>query len=342
MARTGAAGATGDEIDAVLHAELAGDVAVALGSLDAELAQRPGTFPAPDGEDRAVELSFANALWPQRGFPFLDAFLEGLGTRFGAGLHVVDYVEDHEGARRAINGWVDDETAGRIPELVPDGVLTTTTRLVLTNALYLNAPWAHPFDPGATSPVPFHRLDGTTTPVPTMHLGADLAYAAGDGWQAVELPYLGDELAMVVVVPDAGGFDAVEADLDPVLVDAVAAALEPRAVDLALPAWEQRTQASLEDPLVALGMPTAFSDGADFSAMSPEPLAITDVVHEVFVAVDEAGTEAAAATAVVVGETAAPAEPVELVIDRPFLYWIVDRTTGALLFLGRVVEPDAG
>jgi serpin B len=145
---------------------------------------------------------------------------------------------------------------------------------------------------------------------------------------------------MVVVVPDAGSFDAVEAQVGAALVPDVGASLESRIVDLALPSWEYRTHVALEDQLVALGMPSAFSGEADLSAMSPEPLAITDVLHEVFVSVDEAGTEAAAATAVVVGETAAPAiDPVTLVVDRPYLYWIVDRPTGALLFLGRVLDP---
>jgi serine protease inhibitor len=343
MTRAGAAGVTADEMDRVLHAELLDDLHLAFGSLDAELATRPASFPGDGGPDRELELSFGNAVWPQRGLDLRDPFLETLATAYGAGVRVVDYVEETEEARLAINGWVGEQTRARIPELIAPDVLSSQTRLVLTNAVYLQAPWQHPFDVERTDDAPFTRLDGTDVDVPTMHVSADLAYRAGAGWQSVVLPYLGGDLVMVVVVPDAGTFETFEAALDAATLTAIDAGLATRTVELALPRWEQRTQVSLADPLARLGMPSAFAADADFSAMSPEPLAITDVLHEVFASVDEAGTEAAAATAVVIGETAAePTEPVTLSIDRPFVYWIVDRPTGATLFLGRVLDPSAG
>jgi serpin B len=340
MTRAGAAGATADEMDIVLHATDLPDLHAGFGSLDAALAERTGTFDLPGGEPVELELSFGNAIWPQAGFPFEDPFLEILAGHYGAGVQAVDYVGDTEGARQAINGWVAGETRDRIPELIPPDVLSALTRLVLSNAVYLNAPWLHPFDEAGTGDAAFELLDGATVTAPLMHLDESLPYGAGDGWQAVELPYAGGELAMVVLVPDAGSYETTEAELGPALIASVGAALAGRQVDLRLPSFELRSQLDLSDPLRALGMPTAFTDGADFSAMSPEPLEISDVLQEVFVSVDEKGTEAAAATAVVMDLTAAPADdPVTLVVDRPYLFWITDRETGAVLFLGRVLDP---
>lgn len=341
MTRVGAAGETAAEMDEVLHATAIDDLSVAFGSLDGVLATRPGEFPSPDPEGDALvlELSFGNALWPQTGFPFDDEFLATLAEQFGAGVNVVDYVADAEGARQLINEWVADRTADRIPELLQPGVVDAMTRLVLTNALYLNAPWEEPFEESATSDETFTLLDGATVTVPMMRMEEDLGYLGGDGWQAVRLPYVGGDLSMIVLVPDVGSFADVEAGLAASLLAEVADGLSSRTVRLGLPRWEYRTQLGLNDPLRALGMEQAFDDRADFSAMSPEPLVVSEVVHEVFVSVDEEGTEAAAATAVVMAETAMPVDVVELTVDRPFLYWIVDEPTGAVLFLGRVLDP---
>ncbi len=340
MARAGAEGQTGTEIDSVVHASEASDLHAALGSLDGELATREGTFPVPDADPVELELRFANAVWPQNGFPFEDEYLDLLATRYGAGVYTVDYAQDAAGARDAINGWVSDQTRERIPELIPEGVVDALTRLVLTNALYLKAPWLHPFQEGGTSPGPFTQLDGTTVNVPLMGLDAGLDYATGDGWQAVRLPYIGGELAMVVAVPDAGGFDDVDSAFDTQFFTEVESSMEASQVRLRLPRWEFRSQLPLNSTLQDLGMTTAFTPEADFSGLSSERLSITDVIHEVFIAVDEEGTEAAAATAVVIGETSAPGNVVELTVDRPFHFWIVDQPTGTILFLGRVLEPE--
>lgn len=341
MARAGADTVTATEMDAVLHAQAVLDLAAGFGSLDAALAERPAVFPVPEGDALELELSFGNAVWPQVDFPFEDAYLELLARHYGAGVQAVDYAGDTEGARQAINGWVADQTKDRIPELIPAGVLSGLTRLVLTNAVYLKAPWLHPFDSGGTADGPFALLDGSTVQVPLMRVTDGFGHATGPGWEAIGLPYMGEELAMIVAVPDPGTFEQFETDFDADSIAEIAGALEQRQVRLRLPSWEFRTQIGLNQPLKDLGMVTAFSDDADFSGLSPEALAITDVLHEAFIAVDEDGTEAAAATAVVIGETSAPEEPLEVTVDRPFLFWIVDQPTGAVLFLGRVTDPTA-
>ena len=340
MTRAGAAGDTAVEMDAVLHADRAGDLHAAFNALEAALATRPGEYPFGDTTVE-LELSTANALWGQAGFDLEPAFLDRLAAEYGAGMRLVDYIDAREQARTAINAWVAGETNDRIPELIADGVLNERTRLVLTNAIYLKAPWLHRFDEGATAPAPFLRLDGTAVEAELMHLGASMRYGAGDGWQAVELPYVGEALSMLAIVPDAGTFDDFESTLDGETVQAVVDGLTGAHVQLGFPRFEFRTQAKLKPALAELGMPVAFTDAADFSLMSPEPLLIQDVVHEAFIAVDEEGTEAAAATAVIVGVTSAPAVSVELTVDRPFLFVIRDNETGAILFMGRIVDPTA-
>ena len=340
MTRAGAAGVTAEEMDGVLHADELDDLHAAFGSLDAVLAERPGTFEIPGEDPVELEVSFGNAVWPQTDFPFEDPFLEALARNYGAGVNVVDYINETEAARDAINDWVADQTRDRIPELIPQGVLSTLTRLVLTNAVYLNAPWRYPFEEDLTADGPFTLLDGSTVDVPLMRLAENLAYGADEGWEAVRLPYVDGNLSMVVLVPDAGSYASVADGFDEELIGTVDAALSFRQVQLAMPSFEFRTQSNLNDALKALGMPTAFTEEADFSAMSSESLAITDVLHEAFISVDEEGTEAAAATAVIVGETSAP-EPVAMTIDRPYLFWIVDEPTGAVLFLGQVLDPTA-
>ncbi len=341
MTRAGAAGETLRQMSAVLHTDETGALDDGLNAIDLALAKRAGEYEV-NGEKVQLELATANQLWAQLEFPFEAPFLDTLATRYGAGMRLLDYVTKTEESRETINKWVSDRTRERIPELIPQGVITPDTRLVLTNAIYLKAPWRFPFEKSLTAAAPFTTLDGTEIQTDLMHLNESLRYAQGDGYQAVELPYADGSLSMLVLVPDAGQFEAVEARLaDGVLGDAVEG-LAPAAVDLALPKFEFRTKAGLKDPLMELGMPIAFEGGAaDFTRMSPrgKDLYIQDVIHEAFISVDEVGTEAAAATAVVVGETSAPVDIVDLTVDRPFVFAIRDNETGALLFLGRVLDP---
>ncbi|MBM3695380.1 MAG: serpin family protein [Actinobacteria bacterium] len=343
MTYAGARGETAAQMAEVLRFDLADEALhAAFNALDQELASRNRVEPTrDDGIERKVQLSIANSLWGQQGFTFVPEFLDTLAADYGAGMRLVDYVAATEAARRAINEWVAEQTNDRITDLIPEGVLSEMTRLVLTNAVYLDATWSSIFEKDATYDAPFFRLDGSEVTVPTMHQQSFFRYAAGEGWQAVELPYVGEELAMVLLVPDAGRFPEVEGLLGAGLLDEVVAGLAGVEVNLALPKFEFRFKASVADLLKAMGMPTAFDPGAaDFSGMSAEDrLFISDVIHEAFIKVDEEGTEAAAATAVIIDLTSAPIEVMELSVDRPFLFSLYDRTTGQVLFLGRVLDP---
>ena len=343
MTRAGAAGETLTQMSDVLHADEAGDLDAGLNAIDQALAKRPGEYRWFD-KTVELELATANQLFGQVDYLFNDAFLDRLASQYGAGLRLVDYIKKTEEARESINTWVSDQTKERIPELIAEGVLNSDTRLVLTNAIYLKAPWMNRFDAEATKEEPFTRLDGSTVQAQMMRQSEQLRYTKGDGFEAVELPYIDGSLAMLVVVPEPGALPAFEADFDSPVLSRIVDALGPVQVELGFPKFTFRTQASLKDALIAMGMPVAFEGGlADFSAMSPDGknLYIQDVVHEAFIAVDEDGTEAAAATAVVVGRTSAPVDIVKLTVDRPFLFFIRDNETGAILFMGRVVDPAA-
>jgi serpin B len=286
----------------------------------------------------------ANSLWAQNDEVFEKLFLDTLAANYGAGIRLVDYKQAAEDARTAINEWVAEETEDKITDLIPQGALDALTRLVLVNAVYLDATWASPFSKDATYDGRFTPLAGDAVTVPMMNQSASFAYAEGDGWQAVELPYARDELAMLVVVPDEGRFAEIEGQLQDGLFDEAAGALAPVGeVELALPKFEFRTNASLSDALRALGMETAFDPlTADFSGMTKqERLYISDVIHEAYIAVDEEGTEAAAATAVIMRVASAVMEPKQLIVNRPFLFALRDIDTGAMLFMGRVTDPSA-
>jgi serpin B len=341
MARAGAHGQTAAEMDAVLRDLGTDGHAGWVAALDSLLNARTGSFPDGSGNTQDVKLRIVNAPFAQRGFALEAPYIAALGERFGAGLRLVDYVKATEAARQAINGWVNEQTERRIPELLAEGTVDDLTRIVLVNAIYLKAAWQTPFDDGATAPAPFTRLDGSTVSVPMMHLGGELPFASGTGWQAVELPYVGGKLSMVVVVPDDLG--AFEKTLDDKVLVAIVDGLAMRDVSvLGLPKFGAETKVELAKVLSALGMPTAFTDRADFSGISTqEPLLIDAVIHQANIDVDEHGTEAAAATAVVVRGVSLPIDTVSLIVDRPFLFALRDVETGAVLFLGRVADPSA-
>jgi serpin B len=345
MTREGARGTTAKEMDEVLSVVDAAALGPSMNALDQALASRSGPRPAPSGEGSVdVVLAIANSLWGQRDTPWEQPFLDRLAELYGAGLRLTDFKTAAEDARHDINAWVSDRTGGRIADLLPAGTLDALTRLVLVNAVYLKAPWLTPFEETATTPEPFTRLDGTSPAVPMMHSRGQLAYATGDGWQAVDLPYAGYELTMTVLVPDAGRLAGVEEQVAPALLDAVVGRQAVRDVELGLPRWNTSTAFPLADALRAAGMPTAFdADDADFGGMTTaEQLYLSAVQHQADITVDEAGTEAAAATAAVIATTSAPVEPpVRLVVDRPFLFLIRDVPTGTLVFVGRVADPTA-
>ena len=309
--------------------------------LDIELGSRGEGAKGKDEE--GFRLNIVNAIWGQEGYKFLSEFLDVLAENYGAGLRILDFANAPEESRITINNWVSDQTEGRIEDLIPLGAIHALTRLVLTNAIYFNAAWQYPFEEEATMDGPFYLLDGSKVTVPMMKQTESFGYAEGDGYQAVELPYDGRELSMVILLPEAGQFEAFGGSLNTQEVGAILKELEFRRLTLTMPKFEFESDFSLGETLAAMGMPDAFLWGvADFSGMTGNrDLFIGDVIHKAFVSVDEAGTEAAAATAVVMPTVGPPEEPVDVTIDRPFVFLIRDIETGTILFVGRVVDPSA-
>jgi len=344
MTYAGARGNTATEMAKALHYTLPQDrLHPAFNALDLALTSRGEGKQAADG--KAFRLRVTNSIWGAPQTTFEPPFLDTLAQSYGAGVRLTDFIKDPEAARGTINTWVDHETENRIKELLPQRSISGDTRLVLVNAIYFNAAWATPFQKTATRPGTFHGLGGDVQ-TELMHQGGQLDYAQGDGYRAVALPYDGNELSFVAVVPDELG--AFESAFTAAQAKTIATSLAPATVELTLPKFKiDGASISLKDALAARGMKDAFvEDRADLTgiaALPNAPLHISDVFHQAFVSVDEQGTEAAAATAVVVGRTtSAPVDPpkvIEVRIDKPFLFFVRDNATGAVLFLGRVVKP---
>jgi serpin B len=312
----------------------------AFNALDLELAHR-GEGGEATHEGR-FQLNIANAIWGQEGYAFLPEFLDVLAQDYGAGVRLLDFVHAPEESRLAINDWVSDQTEGKIPDLMPQGVIDALTRLVLTNAIYFNAGWLFPFEPQHTEEGPFHLLDGGEVTVPMMKQSEDFAYAEGEGYQALELPYGLSGVSMLLLVPQAGQFETFESSLNAERVDAILKGLEGWGVTLSMPKFDFESSFDLGQALATMGMPDAFSQTADFSGMTGSPeLLISAVVHKAFISVDEEGTEAAAATGGVAMGITGPQGHVDLTVDRPFVFLIRDYKTGAVLFVGRVMNPVA-
>jgi serpin B len=329
MTLAGARGQTEQQISATLRFELSGSrLHAALDALDRSLAAIPG-------------LRIADALYGQKSYPFRSAFLDLLGRYYGARMHTVDFERAADQARGEINRWVSEHTRGKIPELLPAGALDALTRLVLVNAVYLKASWQLPFDSLQTFGAEFYAPGGAVT-VPTMHETGSLGYRRGHGYQAIELPYSGGRLVFDILLPDPGRLDELErriAAAGPIPLLPVHA----ERMVLALPKLTLRTQTSLKTALSALGMPLAFDSArADLSGIAgrPHDVYLKDVVHEAYVRVDERGTEAGAATAAVVATMSLELPPrLRVDVDRPFVFILRDRRTGAILFEGLVTRP---
>ncbi len=333
----GAGGSTADAMRDTLHLASAPD--------DALRAAGHVMRAWNDPTRTTYELAIANRLFGEQAFPFRETFLAATRDALGAELARVDYQRDAEGARRTINEWVLSQTASRIHDLVPAGVLDDATRLVLVNAVYFRGRWLRELDRARTRDEVFHVPGGDAPLVAMMHAEGG-RYGEDAHVQLLELPYAGEELAMLVVLPrDREGLAAVERDLDASRVHEWAAALETRHdLEIALPRFRVETPSlSLREVLVALGMGVAFSpETADFTPIhsSSEVLFVSEVIHRVFVEVNEEGTEAAAATAVVMASDEAVTDaPPRFVADHPFLFFLRDLRTGAILFAGRVVDP---
>ena len=337
MVRVGAVGTTAAEIDKVLHVDDPGTFPASMRALADALATRNGTFGQGDNA-RAVELSAADRAFLQDGLQIEAPFLGELARSYQATVGLVDYEKDTEGARKEINAWVGKQTHDRIPALIGPGVLEALTRLVLVDAVYLKADWQIPFEHNATAPAPFHAAAGDVA-VPFMN--GEGRGRSGDGWKSAVLPYADGHLAMTLVLPDAGRFDDVTKRL---AADGVGLFDGGQPLDinvLSVPKFDFGSSMSLADRLARLGMPTAFTDRADFSAITRSTrLELSHVLHQANITVDEKGTVAAAATAVVARATSAPASFERLVFDRPFLFFVRDVPTGATLFAGQVTDPS--
>ena len=303
------------------------------------------------GPSEPIMLSIANHLFAQTGYDFREPFQQLCKKFYGAPFETLDFKRDPEASRAHINKWVADQTRDKIRDLIPQGGIKELTRLVLANAIYLKAPWEWEFNEALTKPKPFHLYGSAVVDVPTMEQRKQFGYAHGHGFTAVAVPYSGSELQFVILLPDetegVRHFGAV------LTVDMLTqcAKLQPQDVDLELPRFKiEPPTIPLKEILEGLGMKTAFDDpqgSANFDKMSPRRpdkyLAISNVFHKTFIAMDEKGTEAAAATAVVMMELTArfekPKEPIHVKVDRPFLYAIQHVPSGVCLFIGRVTDP---
>jgi len=339
MTWAGAGGDTATQMAKALRFTLdQGKLHPAFDAIDLALASRAQGAEGKDGQ--GFRLNVANALWGQIGYAFQAPFLDTLAQSYGAGMHVADFEASPDPSRALINQWVSDRTEQKIPELLGEGTITSDTKLVLTNAVYFNAAWATPFHAADTSTAAFTREDGSAVQVPTMHGDQEAGFTKGDGYQAVDLPYSGNQLSMTLILPDAGTLDAFEAALTGETLQALLAGMSSSDVTISMPKFKIESSFGLADELGKLGMVDAFTDKADFSGISKQSkLFISAVVHKAFVDVDENGTEAAAATAVVLGDASLP-EPQEIKLDHPFLVLIRDQPTGTILFLGRVSDPQ--
>jgi serpin B len=311
-----------------------------------------GAAPDPKGEewDRAraerkrLVLRVANRLWGAKGKAFQPDYLALLRDRYAAPLETLDFVGATEPSRVAINQWVARETEQKILDLLAPGVIDPQTRLVLANAVYFKASWDHEFYAPETKDEPFHVSAAKTVTAKTMHRTTSTRVATIDAGKVVELAYGAEGVAMLVFVPDAvDGLPKLEGALTAEAIDKALAALTATEVELSFPKFKFTTSFSLGEALSAMGMSSAFKSGvADFSKMDgTHELFISAAVHKAFVAVDEKGTEAAAATALAMGAGGAPPKPITIRIDRPFVFLIMDTQRKSVLFMGRVADPTA-
>lgn len=342
MAGAGARGTTAEQLAVVQHLTPGLDLDAGLNTLDQMLDGRSGEQ-ASDVRKGRVSLEIPVALWGQKDTRFEQPFLDTLARSFGTGMRVVDFRSDPDASRDAINSWIRDQTKGTIEELMPRGSVSDTTRLVASEAAAIQAPWDIPFDASRTTPAPFDLLGGGTTQATMMGLAAPsgLLYASSDGWQAAALPYLGRQLEMIVLVPDAGRFDDVESRFDGPELQRVIGLMRPTSLDLRLPRFAFTTRGELDDPVSEIGAPAAFIAGqADFSGITTdEALAISEFPHQAYLSVDEEGTEASATTVIPSKPPTRPVTTTTLQVDRPFIVMIIDRASGEPLFLGRVMNP---
>jgi serpin B len=339
MTYAGARGQTATEmVDALRFSLPAEPLHAGMGWLDRQLSQRGAGAQGKD--EQPFRLVVSNSVWGDGQASFVPDYLDILAQYYGTGISLLDFQGAPDSSRIKINDWVAERTEQRIQNLLPESTVTTATRLVLVNAVYFNAAWQKKFDVAATTEELFKQLDGSSKTVSLMNQTSTLNYTAGEGYQAVELPYDGGELVMLVILPADGRMAEIEQSLNAESLQTMRNAMQAQYTQLALPRFKLDGSFGLKSSLQQLGMRQAFTDQANFSAISSGmALFVQDVVHKSFAEVDENGTEAAAATGVIAGVTAIPPKPVVFKANRPFLFAIIDQPTAALVFLGRIVDP---
>lgn len=286
------------------------------------------------------QLNIVNALWAQEGFPILQAYLDTIALNYGAGVHLLDFINATEESRLTMNSWVEEQTNNRIQDMLPEGSISAATRVVLTNAIWFKANWASQFSPENTRDQPFNGRDGLSSNVPFMHQTLTLPYAQTSGCQAFDVPYADGKLSMLVLMPAPGTFDTFLSTLTPTKLEDITNLLADSRIALALPKFTFNTGLDMGSTLQTLGMTDAFDPSkADFSGIDgSRDLSIDAVVQKAFISVSEQGTEAAAATGIIVIATSFPASSLPLTVDHPFIFMIRDRQTGLILFMGKVVS----
>lgn len=333
MLYAGALGDTQREMAGALRMQLAEPALhAAVNAADLELGARS----APVGKRGAIELRVANGAFVRAGTELAAPFLDVLARHYGATLFRADFGAQAERERLAINAWVRDRTAGLIQDALPADAIDPGTTLMLANAIYFKGSWLEPFAAGATRVEAFHAPSGDVSV--RMMEGDTQFYAQGNGYQAAELPYVSPALRMLLVLPDAGAFEAIQARLDRTLFDEIRRSLARSKLTLKMPKFTFESAHRLKPALRALGMQRAFEPGADFSGMASagRALYLNEIHHKTLIELDEEGTKMAAFTA---GEAVTRADPAQLVLDRPFLFVVYDDPTGQILFVGQLVEP---
>jgi serpin B len=340
MTEAGARGETMRQIREALAVTLEGDAFhAAMNGLDLSLTEHTGST-------SGLTLNMVNTTWVRKGMTFLPEYLDLLARYYGAGVNVLDFTNEPEPSRIIINTWVADQTNQKIKDLIPPGSISGSTALVLTNAIYFLADWLNQFDAAQTRDESFDRLDNSVVTAPLMQLGENgktvkMMYGRAGNACAIDLPYKGNRLCMTVILPDKGVFDAFQGSLTVQNVNNLIAALDSTALPpVRLPKFKYTSGSiSLVGALKALGMIQAFIYGsADFSGIfGSRDQYLSDVIHKAFISVDEKGTEAAAATAVIIYDSVGDTS--SFIANRPFIFIIRDRLSGAILFMGRILDP---
>lgn len=340
MAYGGAAGNTAAEIADAFHFTLpADDFHPAFNSVDLALLSRPFTN---DETGKTLKLTIANAFWGQTDYHFEDSYLDLLAVNYGAGIYLLDFFNQPEACRQTINDWIDNKTEGLIKDAIGPNSITSGTRLVLANVIYFYANWLKEFKKALTASAPFYLADGTEVTADTMHQTDYFKYYADADVTAIELPYAGNKMSMIIAMPAAGNFAAFESSITPSSLNSLISGMTSTNISLAMPKFEiEFTMGEIKGKLTDMGMADAFNSLlADFSGITGgRDLLISDIIHKAVIKVEETGTEAAAVTVIVMEALCIPEPPVEVSLNRPFLFFIRDMETGAILFMGRLLDP---